>query len=90
MRHPARLSALGLALALGACAQIVEGPGADACGAAARQGLVGQRADVLDASALPAGSRVLLPGMSATMDFLPDRLNIEIDGADTVARVYCG
>lgn len=91
---------LALAFGLGACAQVNAGldriggsaamtePGS--CGAGTRQELVGQPVDVLDASALPEGTRVLFPGMSATEDFRPDRLNVTIGTSDRIERVYCG
>lgn len=100
MPRPIHLTPIALALGLGACAQIDAGldrmagapsgqdPGA--CGAGTRQELVGQPVSVLDASALPEGTRVLFPGMSATQDFRPDRLNITVGISDDVERVYCG
>ena len=39
---------------------------------------------------LPEGARVLFPTTPATMDFREDRLNIEVDKADQIVRVYCG
>jgi hypothetical protein len=62
----------------------------DACGAAARQDLVGTSVGALDASTLPENRRVLFPGMAATMDFVPERLNVEVGTDDRIARVYCG
>jgi hypothetical protein len=34
--------------------------------------------------------RVIGPGMAVTMDFRPNRLNVEIDDAGMIRRVYCG
>lgn len=96
-----RLAGAGLALGLAACAPVGEQTSADGdagqiaaltddCGAGARQGLVGQSAGVLDPSSFPEGTRVLFPGMAATMDFAPGRMNVEVGGDDRVARVYCG
>lgn len=39
---------------------------------------------------LPADARVLGPGVQATMDFRPDRLNVIIDGQRRILRLYCG
>lgn len=64
-------------------------PGPDACGASGFKGLVGQRGSVLIGIALPEGTRVLRPGMPMTTDFRPDRLNIELDRNDRIARVFC-
>lgn len=63
---------------------------AGGCGAETRQSLIGQSVSVLDASALPPDARVLFPGMSASSEFRPGRLNIVIGGGDQVERVYCG
>ena len=87
-----------LALALAACTEaqvdqaeaVVTGDGDDTCGAAAFQPYVGQRVDALNYVALPSGARVLFPTTPATMDFNPGRLNISVDGTDTVTRAYCG
>lgn len=106
MNQPIRLTGLCLAglLALGACDKMKDaGASADAdvnkaaadlgedqCGAGAQQLLVGQSAGTLDPAALPAGTRVLFPGMPVTMDFRADRLNVEVGDGDKVARVFCG
>ncbi|MEQ8268527.1 MAG: I78 family peptidase inhibitor [Parvibaculum sp.] len=34
--------------------------------------------------------RVIRPGDMVTKDFRPDRLNVELDGEDTVTKIYCG
>jgi hypothetical protein len=99
MFHPFRMARAGLVFGLAACTsqaggvtEAVDDPaaGADACGAAAMQEFAGQRVDALNDVDLPEGTRVLFPGMAATMDFRPDRLNFEIDGSDQITRVYCG
>jgi hypothetical protein len=85
-----RLSIL-LALALGACAELrQETAAAGDCGADAHQDWVGQRVDVLNDVELPPGTRVLFPTTPATMDFSEERLNVSVDAADTITRVYCG
>ncbi|QYK42319.1 MAG: hypothetical protein KF887_04115 [Paracoccaceae bacterium] len=65
-------------------------PAPDACGAAALQDLVGQPASALAAMTFAAPTRVLRPGMAVTMDYREDRLNIEINATERVARVFCG
>lgn len=60
------------------------------CGADTRQDWVGQSVSVLNNVTLPKGARVLFPTTPATMDFRPDRLNIEVNKADKIARVFCG
>ena len=87
---------LALVLALGACAEMQQaglraGRRAGTCGAAdAHQDWVGQRVDVLNDADLPEDTRVLFPTTPATMDYREDRMNVEVDKADTIARVYCG
>ncbi|HRO11879.1 I78 family peptidase inhibitor [Amaricoccus sp.] len=87
---------IALLLALGACAELNVGvPGEAAaeggtCGAEAHQDWVGQRVDVLNDVDLPEGARVLFPTTPATMDYRAERLNVSVDKADTITRVYCG
>jgi len=94
-------AALGLgALALLAACETIPGlggtetaalpPGGDACGAAARQDLVGQSVAVLNTADLPEGRRIIFPGMAVNMDFQAERLNIEVGQNDRIARVFCG
>ena len=60
------------------------------CGAADLQGLVGQPAAVLETMRFSQPIRIILPGQAITMDYSPNRLNIEINEADRIARVSCG
>lgn len=80
-------------LALAACVQPADAPPAepdpDACKASGMQGLVGQPKSVLATMLLPAGSRVIGPGDAVTMDFRPDRLNVEIGADGRIAKVAC-
>jgi hypothetical protein len=89
---------LGLAMVLGGCvmkqgftnqsdAGIVP---AGSCAAGQHQDWVGQRVDVLNEVTLPEGTRVLFPTTPATMDVREDRMNVEVDKSDMIARVYCG
>lgn len=95
--------ALAALVLLAACAQmpLAGGSGAadgavavaqadDACGAGGLQGLVGTSVGALDAAGLPENRRVIFPGMAVTMDFVPERLNVEVGGNDRIERVYCG
>ncbi len=73
----------------------VHGESGMTCNAAPAGHLVGRPATVeLGAEALKAtGSRNLRwirPGDMVTMDFRPDRLNIELDAQGRVARLRCG
>lgn len=62
----------------------------DACGAAGLQGIVGTSVGELQAASLPENRRIIFPGMAVTMDFQPERLNVEIGSDDRIARVFCG
>lgn len=35
-------------------------------------------------------NRILPPGSAMTMDYRPDRINVELDDNDIVVRVFCG
>jgi hypothetical protein len=90
MTRPAPIL-LGLALTLGACAELEQARiGGDACGAEAHQDWVGQRVDVLNDVELPEGTRVLFPTTPAGDETEAARLNVSIDRSDTITRVYCG
>jgi hypothetical protein len=94
------LFALGLLAAVAGCetmqpaAEPGETPPAqaagDSCGAAALQGLLGRSVGDLDPATLPANRRVLFPGMAATMDYVPGRVNVVVGTSDRIERVYCG
>lgn len=85
------LAALPL-VALTACVQpepATPAPDADACNASSLSGLVGQPSTVLKTMLLPAGTRVINPGEPVTMDFRPDRMNIEIGTDGRIAKIGC-
>jgi hypothetical protein len=95
MTRPALILGPALALTIAACAEM-QAPSEEAvaegrsCGADERQDWVGQSVAALNEIELPEGTRVLFPSTPATMDFNPERLNVSVDAADTIARVYCG
>lgn len=64
--------------------------GDDPCGAGKFAHLVGKPGENLNHGMLPAGSRILRPGMVMTMDYRGDRMNVVIDESGKVDRVYCG
>ncbi len=51
---------------------------------------MGQEVGVVAAMTFPAPMRIIRPGEAVTMEFNPARLNFELDGANRIARVYCG
>jgi predicted small lipoprotein YifL len=68
------------------------GPAAemDMCKSADFTYLVGQPRSALGSVEFPEGTRVLLPGSIMTQEYLPNRLNVVVDGNATVERLYCG
>ena len=65
-------------------------PPENACGADQLQGLVGQKASVLETMKFAGPVRVIKPGMAVTLDYSPMRLNIQLDAADNITAVTCG
>lgn len=89
MRALALLSLLALAACVEPAAPPAPEPDPDLCNAAPLQGLVGQPASVLRTMLLPAGTRVISPGDAVTMDFRPDRMNIETGTDGRIAKIAC-
>jgi hypothetical protein len=100
-----RIWVIGLsALALGGCTATVSEPGQAvpesnavppvACDAARAEAYVGRNGTAIAEDARTAAgaktTRVIAPGQAVTMDFRPDRLNIETDAAGIVVKVRCG
>jgi hypothetical protein len=65
-------------------------PPQDSCGAPDLQFLRGQPETVLQTMKFGVPVRIIQPGMAVTKDYNPMRLNIEIDEAGQVFRIYCG
>lgn len=94
-----RTVGLVMLLALGACAKPAtpvapnEAPGVQ-CDANAVQALVGRMASEVTAEAQQrSGARAVRSyrsGDAVTMDFRPDRLNVERDAAGKVVKFSCG
>jgi hypothetical protein len=83
------------ALTLSACEMPPPAPAPDPglegnCGAAEIQGMVGQRVSALGGMSFPGPVRVIRPGDVVTMDFLPSRLNVELDRRERIIRLFCG
>ncbi len=89
------------ALALGACTTTQQADGerapalTDSCDTSVLAGLVGKpftaavEAEAKKQSGL-TNVRVIRPGMAVTMDFRPDRLNIDINEKNIVTGFRCG
>lgn len=90
-----RLAALSLPLALMACVDLAVPPAGpfpieNACGAAELQYLVRQPAARLETMRFSGPVRIIRPGMAVTMDYLANRLNIQINIAEKIVSVSCG
>ena len=89
MRALALLPLLALAACVEPAPPAEPEPAPDLCNATAMQGLVGQPASVLRDMMLRAGTRVINPGDAVTMDFRPDRMNIEIGADGRIEKIAC-
>lgn len=65
-------------------------PAPTTCAAPQLQGLLGQPATKLQLMRFAYQVRIIRRSRAVTMDYLPDRLNIEIDADEKISRVYCG
>lgn len=62
----------------------------DTCGQTRVADLIRQPAVLLERREILDAVRVVRPGMAVTMDYLQQRLNIEVDEAGSITRTYCG
>ena len=62
----------------------------ESCGLAEVEGLVGQNIAAVTMPAREDPVRVIKPGQAITLDFNPSRLNIDLDSAGVITRVWCG
>lgn len=60
-----------------------------ACAADRLQHLIGEDATAIEALDLSVPLRVLHPGDVITREYRPDRLDIELDEAGRITRVWC-
>lgn len=58
------------------------------CPAAEFQGLIGETASAADV--IPAPKRVIGPDDAVTMDYRPERTNVDLDAAGRIIRIRCG
>jgi hypothetical protein len=63
---------------------------ADTCGAARFAHLVGQGPEAARALGLPQRTRIIGHGDPVTMDYLPDRLNIQLGPDGKIRQISCG
>ncbi|MCP3969973.1 MAG: hypothetical protein GY717_06595 [Rhodobacteraceae bacterium] len=62
----------------------------DTCGAFLHQDLIGQPREAIEALDLPPPVRIIEHGQFVTLEFLPDRINFQLDREGLVERIYCG
>jgi hypothetical protein len=62
----------------------------ESCGAERLQHLVGEPQSALESAKITAPTRILPPGSMMTMDHRPDRLNVDLDDAGRITRIWCG
>ncbi|MGO1069804.1 I78 family peptidase inhibitor [Lysobacter sp. CA199] len=91
------LPVAALCLALAACATPIPPTNISpaACNAEAARWAIGRAPDeaTVERARTETGSRdvrVLKPGMAATMDFRPDRLNIDVNERGAITGLRCG
>lgn len=96
MRHAVLLSALALAACQTATTEVpeqLETPRearSSGCGANEASSVLGQPVSAVDAGAYPRDTRFIFPGMPVTLDYNPERLNFDLDGASRIVRAWCG
>lgn len=98
------LAALGATLSLTACAAQVDpetnapaepvpsetADSGEACGADMLQPMLGQPEGEIHEPSLPQPYRIIHPGQAVTMDYNPNRLNIQINEDGRVEEIECG
>lgn len=93
------LPALVLALSVGACATMAPPPSANPvegpCNAEGARWAIGQAVndDVVNRILRDTNSRdarVLGPGDAATMDYRPDRINVDVNDRGAITGLRCG
>lgn len=62
---------------------------APSCGKDRFMDMMGQDGAALRDIELPPLTRVIKPGMAVTQDYRPDRLNISLDHAGKIDRIWC-
>ncbi|MFC7705849.1 I78 family peptidase inhibitor [Plastorhodobacter daqingensis] len=93
MTRASCLAVLGLAMALGACAPLPpteDTPETTSCGAEGFQNLLGQNRNVLATMAFTGPVRVIGPDDMVTMDYLPHRINFDVDSSGRIQNIRCG
>lgn len=64
--------------------------GKSECDTQGLEALIGKSKDELNTVSLPANTRIIEPGTMVTKDYRVDRVNVDIDEAGIVTRIWCG
>lgn len=64
--------------------------GASSCNEDTFAPLVGRSLDVLQTIEIPEKTRVIAPGAIITMEYLPQRLNVEHNDSGIITKAWCG
>lgn len=64
-------------------------PSQDTCNASQYSALIGQDATALERVLILSQVRVIRPGQAVTMDFRPERINFNVDGANRITSISC-
>ncbi len=62
---------------------------ADSCGATWMRGLIGQPRTALQSMNLPVDTRIIGPKEAITQDYVPTRLNFEVDKKGVIEKIAC-
>ena len=91
MSLPAAPTLVLSGLLLGACQSHGADPASidDGCGAGRYQHLLGTLVSETDFSGID-DVRIIPPGTAVTLDYRPDRLNVETDAKGIITRIACG
>ncbi len=65
-------------------------PDLSSCHAVGLQGLIGAPVSLLPKYGSWSALRIIRPGQAVTMDYSATRLNVRVDGADTILSLSCG
>jgi hypothetical protein len=68
----------------------LEERGPDSCGLAENEALVGEPVSAFDEAAWDKPVRIIPPGGIVTMEYNPQRLNIDLDERGRIVRFWCG
>lgn len=69
---------------------LIGGTAPEDCGAGTLSSLVGQPVSALPGIGPWGALRIIRPGMAVTQDYSASRLNVRVDGTDTIESLSCG